>query len=147
MSCININKLYCYIQLFCRFDSFAIVVWEIITRKTPFSGPDYRFDSNVEEAVLNGTRPEIPGNTIEDLQNIVNQCWQDNPKSRPAFTDIVLQLQSLNNKLYPPSLPSAPNQDSLPAACNEFCELLNPGNTERPSTTQGELIELVSPDA
>ena len=75
--------------------SFAVVLWEIWTRQTPFSGSRYKFDSQLERDVLNGTRPAIPDNTPVNLRILIEQCWQEKPKARPRFGDIVLQLQSM----------------------------------------------------
>jgi hypothetical protein len=75
--------------------SFGIVLWEIETRQLPFSGPDYRFDASVEDAVLNGIRPMIPDETYDDLRNLIEDCWQTKPKGRPSFTDIVPRLHTI----------------------------------------------------
>ena len=74
-------------------------MWEIVTRRTPFSGTGFEFDGQVENAVLNGTRPAIPADTHEDLGILIGQCWQEKPKSRPQFRDIVPRLKSLVSEL------------------------------------------------
>jgi serine/threonine protein kinase len=74
--------------------SFGIVMWEIVTRELPFSGPDYKFNLDVEDAVLRGTRPIIPVGTLGDLSSLIEMCWQDKPSSRPSFTDIVSRLHT-----------------------------------------------------
>jgi serine/threonine protein kinase len=75
--------------------SFGIVMWEIVTRQTPFSGPEYRFDAKVEDAVLCGTRPPIPDRTLDDLSSLIKECWQDKPNSRPPFSDAVRRLHTM----------------------------------------------------
>jgi hypothetical protein len=75
--------------------SFGIVLWEVLTRQTPFSGPDYRFDAQVENAVLSGVRPIIPSDTPAELSSLIEECWQQVAKYRPQFKEIVAHLQCL----------------------------------------------------
>jgi hypothetical protein len=77
------------------FGSFGIVLWEVLTRQTPFSGPDYRFDAQVENAVLSGVRPIIPSDTPAELSSLIEECWQQVAKYRPQFKEIVAHLQCL----------------------------------------------------
>ncbi|XP_062501732.1 dual specificity protein kinase shkA-like [Corticium candelabrum] len=75
--------------------SFAIVVWEIVTRQTPFSGNEYKFDARIEDAVITGVRPTLPAETDKGLRYIIEQCWQGKPKDRPTFVDIVVLVRSI----------------------------------------------------
>jgi hypothetical protein len=119
-----------------------------MTRKTPFTGPDYRFDSDVEDAVLNGIRPTLPNNADDDLKKIVSQCWQDQPNDRPTFKNIVMQLHSINKPLTPPSLNTAentPNRDTTKAVSSCLHELNSEGIKEpKENSKQEDLVNTVS---
>ena len=93
--------------------SFGVVLWEILTRKTPFSGSRYEFDRQVKLDVLNGIRPAIPDDTSDDLKSLIEKCWQEKPKARPQFGNIVLQLQSMAREVLIPQNASSSLRCSL----------------------------------
>jgi serine/threonine protein kinase len=75
--------------------SFAIVMWEVLTRQTPYSDPRYRSDAQVKNAVLDGTRPQIPAGTPSELSFLIEECWEEVSSYRPQFKEIVSRLQCL----------------------------------------------------
>ncbi|XP_062504702.1 probable serine/threonine-protein kinase drkC [Corticium candelabrum] len=78
--------------------SFAIVVWEILTREIPFSGSKYKFDAQVECDVLAGIRPPTPNDACKIFRKLMEECWQHKPEARPQFTSIVSRLESMHCK-------------------------------------------------
>ena len=66
-----------------------------MTRQTPFSGNEYKFDARIEDAVITGVRPTLPAETDKGLRYIIEQCWQGKPKDRPTFVDIVVLVRSI----------------------------------------------------
>ncbi|CAL5040804.1 unnamed protein product [Urochloa decumbens] len=71
--------------------SFGIVLWELLTGKIP-----YEFLTPLQAAIgviEEGLRPVIPRGTNPKLAQLLEKCWQQNPTSRPDFTEI---LQTLN---------------------------------------------------
>merc|ERR1711943_149712 len=64
--------------------SFAIVAWQLLTRRTPFE--EMQFHHQVRTAVLNGRRPvmsERDGPSA--LRRLIADCWQADASSRPSF--------------------------------------------------------------
>jgi hypothetical protein len=44
----------------------------------------------------NGLRPQFPQGTRMELQQIISNCWKEDPNERPTFKELLLQLQQLN---------------------------------------------------
>eukprot|EP00062_Callorhinchus_milii_P005468 gi/632944987/ref/XP_007887808.1/ PREDICTED: receptor-interacting serine/threonine-protein kinase 1 isoform X1 [Callorhinchus milii] len=75
--------------------SFSIVVWVIMTNKEPYENAVN--DTQIYHLVLNGDRPdvnELPNEAPEEIVNLMQQCWENKPESRPTFKEC-------NHKLRP----------------------------------------------
>ncbi|CAN4086178.1 unnamed protein product [Withania somnifera] len=72
--------------------SFGIVLWELLTALTPFD------DMTPEQAAFavcqKKARPPIPAACPAPIQNLIKQCWANNPHKRPHFEEIVTVLES-----------------------------------------------------
>ena len=67
---------------------YGMTCYEILTGKLPFEGhciTDY-------DLVLNGARPIVPEYVEGWIQELLNGCWQSNPRDRPNFRDILKLL-------------------------------------------------------
>ncbi|KAF8378221.1 hypothetical protein HHK36_029560 [Tetracentron sinense] len=79
--------------------SFAIVLWELVHNKLPFEGM-----SNLQAAyaaAFKNTRPNaenLPG----DLAIILTSCWNEDPNTRPNFSQIVQMLLHYLSTISPP---------------------------------------------
>jgi len=85
------------VMMFQRFNekadvySFGIILWELLTREVPFS--HHRSYEKFKRAVcFTHERPPIPLESDETLQNLITRCWAPNPELRPAFTEIIADL-------------------------------------------------------
>ncbi|CAA7019407.1 unnamed protein product [Microthlaspi erraticum] len=72
--------------------SFAIVLWELLTNRQPFSGiPNilvpYFISKNNERPSLRG----IPNEAVPILES----CWAEDPEARPEFEEITVLLTNL----------------------------------------------------
>jgi len=75
--------------------SFAITLWEIITRgQTPFD------DLNPVQAavavVQRGARPLVPQKCDPLFADLLKRCWKTDPETRPRFREIVTLLEARN---------------------------------------------------
>ena len=77
----------------CDVYSFAILLWEMMSLKTPFGG--YRSLQDFEEKVWNGKhkRPIIHPSWPENIQTLLRKSWSKNINKRPHFTEIVSMLR------------------------------------------------------
>lgn len=72
--------------------SFAIVLWEIYSRKLPFA--DAAQPHLIINWVLQGDREKIPVDCPKKIALLITQCWMGNPKDRPDIQEIVDYLKS-----------------------------------------------------
>jgi hypothetical protein len=74
--------------------SFGIVLWEILTRKEPFSHHK-KFDVFREAICQKHERPPIPEDAPTSLKQLLEACWAPDPKVRPSFRDVVHRLEEI----------------------------------------------------
>jgi len=80
----------------CDIYSFGLIFWEMLTLRRPF--PEQRklvqFKENVWEPWGRQVRPPIPTTKLTpDVQSILTQCWDFNPRSRPKAPDLLESLK------------------------------------------------------
>ncbi|KAI9165386.1 hypothetical protein LWI28_013182 [Acer negundo] len=75
--------------------SFAIVMWELMTNKAPFKGRD---NISVAYAASKNQRPSLE-NLPEEVVALLRSCWDEDPKVRPEFSEIIITLTKLLEKL------------------------------------------------
>lgn len=72
--------------------SFGIVLWEVCSLNTPFSGMNFQtFQNNV---VFGGGRPKMSSKWSWALQSIMSSCWAEMPADRPVFKEVLPKLKS-----------------------------------------------------
>ncbi|XP_004604757.2 ankyrin repeat and protein kinase domain-containing protein 1 [Sorex araneus] len=94
--------------------SFGIVVWELLTQKKPYAG----FSTMaIITRVAAGTRPSLQSFSCEwpdetqHMAELMRRCWDQDPKKRPSFPDIVLETHLLLSLLQSPV--AAPESEAL----------------------------------
>uniref|UniRef100_A0A8C5SNX4 Tyrosine-protein kinase receptor n=1 Tax=Laticauda laticaudata TaxID=8630 RepID=A0A8C5SNX4_LATLA len=71
--------------------SFGVVLWEISSlAEQPYQGLS---NEQVLKFVMDGGCLEWPENCAERLHNLMQMCWQYNPKMRPSFIEIIEMLK------------------------------------------------------
>jgi serine/threonine protein kinase/GTPase SAR1 family protein len=91
--------------------SFAIVMWETLTRRFPFEEfdefKDRRVDAQgkehmvlreraIKNAIINEhLRPTIPANTPKPLAKLIRRCWDRDADERPPFPSVAESLAAM----------------------------------------------------
>jgi hypothetical protein len=78
----------------CKVDvySYGMVLWEMLTGHTPFSG---KTEVQVQQlVVLENRRPQMPADAPAGLKALIYACWEADPRKRPTFAEIVQRFAS-----------------------------------------------------
>ncbi|XP_018441113.1 serine/threonine-protein kinase STY8 isoform X1 [Raphanus sativus] len=73
--------------------SYGIVIWELLTGHIP-----YAYLTPLQAAVgvvQKGLRPKIPKKTHPKVKGLLQRCWNQDPKERPEFEEIIEMLQQI----------------------------------------------------
>ncbi|XP_033636580.1 hepatocyte growth factor receptor-like [Asterias rubens] len=89
--------------------SFGILLWEIATLGgTPYPGIKTQ---SLTSRLENGYRMPKPDNSDDKIYEVMLQCWQEDPNSRPSFKKLVTDLETMadskEDQIYMRLLPSS----------------------------------------
>jgi len=105
--------------------AFGVLIWEVRERKVPWSElGETAFAHKIFRNVIQGARPKLSAADVrmpEGLDALMNRCWDDDPKVRPAFEDL---LQSHFNKMR--GVEDRRSRSSLDAATKRSSQFLEP---------------------
>ncbi|NXH48339.1 MERTK kinase, partial [Dicaeum eximium] len=77
--------------------AFGITMWEIVTRgMTPYPGVQ---NHEIYEYLFHGQRLKKPEDCLDELYEIMSECWRADPASRPTFSQLKVQLEKLLENL------------------------------------------------
>lgn len=71
----------------------GLILWEMKAAKKPFGGLTM---AQVCNEISTGGRPSLPNDLTEDVQNIICQCWSQDPCDRPTCGQILSTLNRLS---------------------------------------------------
>ncbi len=72
--------------------SFGMVCYEILTGCVPFFNIKL---TDLRKRIKDGLRPDMPKQCPEQLSTLVQFCYHPNPKARPSFPDICVELRHI----------------------------------------------------
>ncbi|EDV30048.1 uncharacterized protein Dana_GF15984 [Drosophila ananassae] len=71
----------------CDIFSWAIVLWEVLSRKQPFKGIDNAY--TIQWKIYKGERPPLLTTCPKRIENLMTACWKTAPEDRPSMQYIV----------------------------------------------------------
>ena len=77
--------------------SFGAVLWQLTTRELPYENKS-TFEAAAAVA-MESVRPPFPDGIPSTYQQLVEECWQDDPDKRPQFEEIVDALSEMEKNL------------------------------------------------
>eukprot|EP01133_Synstelium_polycarpum_P017737 gene17737-21148_t len=72
--------------------SFAIVLWELLTRLIPYAGKN---TMQVVRSIDRGERLSIPDWCPATYASLINRCWETDPAHRPSFPEILPMMEAM----------------------------------------------------
>jgi len=82
--------------------SFAITVWGFFGKEM-LDDPNFLevddYDGLVKSVAIQGKRPTIPNECPSELAQLIRSCWDNEPKKRPNFAQIIAHLERIGNGL------------------------------------------------
>jgi hypothetical protein len=82
-----------------------MLLWQLLTNQIPLSGKTGKTGSGYQMmgATTRGERPQIPndetsetGDSPKGWIELIKECWQQEPLSRPAMSLVVEKLKKMN---------------------------------------------------
>ncbi|CAK9872706.1 unnamed protein product [Sphagnum jensenii] len=73
--------------------SFGMVCYEILTGCVPFFNIIKMTD--LRKRIKDGLRPDMPEQCPKQLSNLIQSCYHPDPKARPLFPDICVELRHI----------------------------------------------------
>ncbi|CAG8475711.1 4503_t:CDS:2, partial [Racocetra fulgida] len=73
--------------------SLGIIMWELTSLDRPFS--DRTHDGFLAIEIIHNLRPKIVEGTPEIYQDIMKQCWDDDPLKRPDLSQLIKDYENM----------------------------------------------------
>jgi serine/threonine protein kinase len=70
--------------------SYGMIFYHLLVGRPPW--PHLAGLDAVRTAAMEGGRPDIPRSIDQRLQNLLKECWDENPNVRPPFDRIIDEL-------------------------------------------------------
>ncbi|KAL3809007.1 hypothetical protein ACHAXA_000287 [Cyclostephanos tholiformis] len=78
--------------------SFSMILYHMLMGRPPWAGLS-ELDA-ITKAAIDGERPLIPRSVDERLCTLLKRCWDENPRTRPSFEEIVSCLSLYSHDVF-----------------------------------------------
>ena len=72
--------------------SYGMLLYEMLMRETPFG--DLEGPQVICAIVIHNSRPAIPSDAPDDVRELIEECWDNDPKMRPTFEEIAQRWET-----------------------------------------------------
>ncbi|XP_015922325.1 mitogen-activated protein kinase kinase kinase 7 [Parasteatoda tepidariorum] len=79
----------------CDVFSWAIILWEVLTRKKPFHDGEGATAFGIMWAVHNGKRPPLIKGCPKPIESLMTRCWDKDAVTRPSMTQVQNELAKI----------------------------------------------------
>jgi serine/threonine protein kinase len=79
--------------------SFGLILYEIVVGKPVFSRGES--PAAVIALIRRGDRADIPTTVSQEMQRMIDRCWDNDPNVRPWFGEILLDLKRIKFEILP----------------------------------------------
>jgi serine/threonine protein kinase len=79
--------------------SFGLILYELLVGQSAF--PEDLTQHGIAIRIINNERPVIPKSLSEHTQELMMECWAEEPDDRPSFDEIVARLAEMKFKVMP----------------------------------------------
>lgn len=95
--------------------AFGIVLWQLLHLEVPYVDVT---PLEIRDSIREGSRLPISPDIHQDLAKLVTQSWDQNPRNRPTFTEIVVFLKAFlaTNPLVNMELPTRLILPTIPSS-------------------------------
>ncbi|XP_074091244.1 tyrosine-protein kinase receptor TYRO3 isoform X2 [Macrotis lagotis] len=77
--------------------AFGVTMWEIMTRgQTPYAGIE---NAEIYNYLISGNRLKQPPECLEEVYELMCQCWCSDPKQRPSFLTLRMELEEILGRM------------------------------------------------
>jgi serine/threonine protein kinase/ankyrin repeat protein len=78
--------------------SYSMIFYHMLLGRPPWAGSS-ELDA-ITKAAIDGERPLIPRDVDERLCTLLKRCWDENPRARPSFEEIVTCLSLYSHDVF-----------------------------------------------
>jgi len=78
--------------------SLGIILWELLTRQSPYDEFEEAIEVVLEEMIVYGARPTIPRGCHRELVGVMQACWANHPNSRPTMGRLCARLTEMASR-------------------------------------------------
>jgi serine/threonine protein kinase len=78
--------------------SVAMLMWEISSGQPPFIDYEYNYDLAMD--IVTGKRPKIVSGTPLKYKELMERCWNANPKERPDIDTLWSEIMKINKSYH-----------------------------------------------
>jgi serine/threonine protein kinase len=78
--------------------AFALILFELVIGQ-PAISKDLQGLAIMRLLVVEEFRPDIPESVLSEVQELITDCWENDPDDRPSFEEVFDRLEAMDFKV------------------------------------------------